>query len=66
MAGSRGLTAADAGALAQRTLRPVLLFEAEFTSGDIQVFTGTGTLYTSDGRSGSASRCRSRSAPSPT
>jgi hypothetical protein len=37
-------------ALAQRTLRPVLLFEAGFTSGTIQVFCGTGTLYTSDGR----------------
>lgn len=50
MAGSRGLTSAMLAALAGRELRPVLLFEAAFTSGSIQVFTGTGILRTSDGR----------------
>lgn len=50
MAITRGLTAAMVTALGARTLRPILLFEAAFTSGSIQVFCGTGTLYTSDGR----------------
>jgi len=50
MAGSRGLSAGMLGALAGRELRPVILMEAAFTSGSIQVFTGTGTLRTSDGR----------------
>jgi hypothetical protein len=50
MAGGRGLTAPMLEALSGRTLKPVLLLEADFTSGPIQVFCGTGTLYTSDGR----------------
>lgn len=49
MAGGRGIPAAMLTALGQRVLRPVILMEAGFTSGTVRVFTGTGTLVTSDG-----------------
>jgi hypothetical protein len=41
---SRDLTAAMAAAIGASTVRPILLFEGEFSGGTINIWTGIGTL----------------------